>query len=216
MARARHPAVDDAARGRVDGPVPQARFSPNAGPRAPARASRSNIAPCVNTSVLIIVVEYERATRASTGSTRSGRRPLPVRTALTTLNRARSLWFRVAGWLPALAAGAKAAQAKTAHAAARMGVGTCNRAGGCRTRRTPASPFWGIGPGHVGQRPANLPASRLETVRARRQAVEIVFDHVTKRYPGRDAPAVDDLSLRSRPARSAASSGRRAAARRPR
>jgi osmoprotectant transport system ATP-binding protein len=32
-------------------------------------------------------------------------------------------------------------------------------------------------------------------VRARRQAVEIVFDHATKRYPGRAAPAVDDLSL---------------------
>jgi osmoprotectant transport system ATP-binding protein len=29
----------------------------------------------------------------------------------------------------------------------------------------------------------------------RRQAVEIVFDHATKRYPGRPAPAVDDLSL---------------------
>jgi osmoprotectant transport system ATP-binding protein len=27
------------------------------------------------------------------------------------------------------------------------------------------------------------------------QAVEIVFDHATKRYPGRAAPAVDDLSL---------------------
>src|SRR5947209_10463966 len=26
-------------------------------------------------------------------------------------------------------------------------------------------------------------------------AVEIVFDHVTKRYPGRPQPAVDDLSL---------------------
>jgi osmoprotectant transport system ATP-binding protein len=32
-------------------------------------------------------------------------------------------------------------------------------------------------------------------VRAPRQAVEIVFDHATKRYPGRTAPAVDDLSL---------------------
>jgi osmoprotectant transport system ATP-binding protein len=32
-------------------------------------------------------------------------------------------------------------------------------------------------------------------VRARRQAVEIVFDHATKGYPGRAAPAVDDLSL---------------------
>ena len=32
-------------------------------------------------------------------------------------------------------------------------------------------------------------------MRGRRQAVEIVFDHVTKRYPGRAAPAVDDLSL---------------------
>jgi osmoprotectant transport system ATP-binding protein len=32
-------------------------------------------------------------------------------------------------------------------------------------------------------------------VRGRRQAVEIVFDHATKRYPGRAAPAVDDLSL---------------------
>src|SRR5688572_18718315 len=32
-------------------------------------------------------------------------------------------------------------------------------------------------------------------VRARRQAVEIVFDHATKRYPGRAAPAVDDLTL---------------------
>jgi osmoprotectant transport system ATP-binding protein len=29
----------------------------------------------------------------------------------------------------------------------------------------------------------------------RRQAVEIVFDHATKRYPGRATPAVDDLSL---------------------
>ena len=26
-------------------------------------------------------------------------------------------------------------------------------------------------------------------------AAEIVFDHVTKRYPGRSDPAVDDLSL---------------------
>ena len=26
-------------------------------------------------------------------------------------------------------------------------------------------------------------------------AAEIVFDHVTKRYPGAAAPAVDDLSL---------------------
>jgi hypothetical protein len=26
-------------------------------------------------------------------------------------------------------------------------------------------------------------------------AAEIVFDHVTKRYPGRDQPAVNDLSL---------------------
>ena len=32
-------------------------------------------------------------------------------------------------------------------------------------------------------------------MRAPRQAVEIVFDHATKRYPGRAAPAVDDLSL---------------------
>jgi osmoprotectant transport system ATP-binding protein len=32
-------------------------------------------------------------------------------------------------------------------------------------------------------------------VRGRRQAVEIVFDHATKLYPGRAAPAVDDLSL---------------------
>jgi osmoprotectant transport system ATP-binding protein len=32
-------------------------------------------------------------------------------------------------------------------------------------------------------------------VRGRRQAVEIVFDHATKRYPGRSAPAVDDLTL---------------------
>jgi osmoprotectant transport system ATP-binding protein len=32
-------------------------------------------------------------------------------------------------------------------------------------------------------------------VRGRRQAVEIVFDHATKRYPGRATPAVDDLSL---------------------
>jgi osmoprotectant transport system ATP-binding protein len=29
----------------------------------------------------------------------------------------------------------------------------------------------------------------------RRQAVEIVFDHATKRYPGRPVPAVDDLSI---------------------
>jgi osmoprotectant transport system ATP-binding protein len=29
----------------------------------------------------------------------------------------------------------------------------------------------------------------------RRQAVEIVFDHATKRYPGRPAPAVDDLTF---------------------
>ena len=27
------------------------------------------------------------------------------------------------------------------------------------------------------------------------EAAEIVFDHVTKRYPGRTAPAVDDLTL---------------------
>ena len=32
-------------------------------------------------------------------------------------------------------------------------------------------------------------------MRGRRQAVEIVFDHATKRYPGRAAAAVDDLSL---------------------
>jgi osmoprotectant transport system ATP-binding protein len=32
-------------------------------------------------------------------------------------------------------------------------------------------------------------------VRERRQAVEIVFDHATKRYPGRAAPAVDDLTF---------------------
>jgi osmoprotectant transport system ATP-binding protein len=32
-------------------------------------------------------------------------------------------------------------------------------------------------------------------VRGRRQAVEIVFDHATKRYPGRATPAVDELSL---------------------
>jgi osmoprotectant transport system ATP-binding protein len=32
-------------------------------------------------------------------------------------------------------------------------------------------------------------------VRAPRQAVDIVFDHATKRYPGRAAPAVDDLTL---------------------
>jgi osmoprotectant transport system ATP-binding protein len=32
-------------------------------------------------------------------------------------------------------------------------------------------------------------------VRERRQAVEIVFDHATKRYPGRAAPAVDDLTM---------------------
>ncbi|MDQ3067989.1 MAG: ABC transporter ATP-binding protein [Actinomycetota bacterium] len=32
-------------------------------------------------------------------------------------------------------------------------------------------------------------------MRAARQAVEIVFDHATKRYPGRAAPAVDDLSM---------------------
>jgi len=32
-------------------------------------------------------------------------------------------------------------------------------------------------------------------VRDRRQAVEIVFDHATKHYPGRPVPAVDDLSF---------------------
>ena len=32
-------------------------------------------------------------------------------------------------------------------------------------------------------------------MRGRRQAVEIVFDHATKLYPGRATPAVDDLSL---------------------
>jgi osmoprotectant transport system ATP-binding protein len=32
-------------------------------------------------------------------------------------------------------------------------------------------------------------------VRGRRQAVEIVFDHATKRYPGRAAPAVDNLTF---------------------
>ena len=32
-------------------------------------------------------------------------------------------------------------------------------------------------------------------MRDRRQAVEIVFDHATKRYPGRATPAVDDLSM---------------------
>ena len=32
-------------------------------------------------------------------------------------------------------------------------------------------------------------------MRDRRQAVEIVFDHATKRYPGRETPAVDDLSM---------------------
>ena len=32
-------------------------------------------------------------------------------------------------------------------------------------------------------------------MRSRRQAVEIAFDHATKRYPGRAAPAVDDLTL---------------------
>ncbi len=32
-------------------------------------------------------------------------------------------------------------------------------------------------------------------MRDRRQAVEIVFDHATKRYPGRATPAVDDLTL---------------------
>jgi osmoprotectant transport system ATP-binding protein len=32
-------------------------------------------------------------------------------------------------------------------------------------------------------------------VRDRRQAVEIVFDHATKRYPGRAVPAVDDLTM---------------------
>ena len=35
----------------------------------------------------------------------------------------------------------------------------------------------------------------LAPVRDRRQAVEIVFDHATKRYPGRATPAVDDLSM---------------------
>ena len=32
-------------------------------------------------------------------------------------------------------------------------------------------------------------------MRGRRQAVEIVFDHATKRYPGRATPAVDDLTF---------------------
>ena len=32
-------------------------------------------------------------------------------------------------------------------------------------------------------------------MRDRRQAVEIVFDHATKRYPGRETAAVDDLSM---------------------
>ena len=32
-------------------------------------------------------------------------------------------------------------------------------------------------------------------MRAPRQAVEIVFDHATKRYPGRATPAVDDLTM---------------------
>jgi osmoprotectant transport system ATP-binding protein len=32
-------------------------------------------------------------------------------------------------------------------------------------------------------------------VRDRREAVELVFDHATKRYPGRPAPAVDELTL---------------------
>ena len=38
-------------------------------------------------------------------------------------------------------------------------------------------------------------ATYARGVRGRRQAVEIVFDHATKRYPGRAAPAVDDLTL---------------------
>jgi osmoprotectant transport system ATP-binding protein len=42
---------------------------------------------------------------------------------------------------------------------------------------------------------ATLAMTRLGPVREPRQAVEIVFDRATKRYPGRRAPAVDELSL---------------------
>ncbi len=47
-----------------------------------------------------------------------------------------------------------------------------------------------VGGGLGRPQPRTLPG-----VRGRRQAVEIVFDHATKLYPGRAAPAVDDLSL---------------------
>ena len=47
-------------------------------------------------------------------------------------------------------------------------------------------------------------------------AATLEFREATKRYPGQTEPAVDRLSLRSRRARSACSSARRAAARRPR
>jgi osmoprotectant transport system ATP-binding protein len=42
----------------------------------------------------------------------------------------------------------------------------------------------------VGQRPRPTTLTPVSGA-----AAEIVFDHVTKRYPGRSAPAVDDLSL---------------------
>jgi osmoprotectant transport system ATP-binding protein len=50
-------------------------------------------------------------------------------------------------------------------------------------------------PGRHSRFAIRAPPRTLESVRGRRQAVEIVFDHATKRYPGRAEPAVDDLSL---------------------
>ena len=41
----------------------------------------------------------------------------------------------------------------------------------------------------------DLTVHEVATDKTRRQAVEIVFDHATKRYPGRATPAVDDLTL---------------------
>src|SRR5207302_10361496 len=44
-------------------------------------------------------------------------------------------------------------------------------------------------------RPHSETSSERIAAMAESAAAELVFDHVTKRYPGQERPAVDDLSL---------------------
>src|SRR3954447_3408520 len=90
-------------------PLPQARFSPAAGPCTWNETMRPWKSPCVKTLARSISDEWERAARTRVESTRSGLRPCAARVWLTACRR-----LVTARWVvPAPAAGARTNPLKT-------------------------------------------------------------------------------------------------------